>query len=312
MDDSMLRTRVAARKPIATNGISTSSRPLEGLLSKSGRGAAAEANSAKSPATRINRQQYVYIGGFISILLLVIYFRFDTSMKQNALAGVDNTASHGEDAVGVPLLIDATNQNRSFVCITGQLGRLELDNKIITMLAPLRNAGYEPDVALILDESSTYSTSRRAARPPSFQNYSQAVEYLGKLQFNVITSSPYRQGRNPLVRDDYLAQLDNGGTPVRRRQRVENHARVWESLNQCYMAMTSNFQRAQDYRVVVRVREDAGIFQPLDVAKVLNAAEMAAPSIISDECQSYGECGISIAHEYGRGRRTNPICTRNK
>ena len=82
-----------------------------------------------------------------------------------------STSKSGNGSQGhlpLPMLDSTDNDNdlhhkssprRSFVCITGQLERLELDNKINSVLFPLRAAGYEPDIALVLDDSSLRVTN---------------------------------------------------------------------------------------------------------------------------------------------------------
>ena len=197
---------------------------------------------------------------------------------------------------------------RSFVCITGQLGRLELENKIGSVLGPLRAAGYEPDVALIIDDSATaphvtnnykfgldYSTTITSAFP-SFQ---AAVSYLREdYGFQVLTDQPYEQVAEPILNEQYIAQLHHKKemTDEDHLDRARNNIRMLETWAQCHAAMVADLERASTYEIVIRIREDVGFIEEMDVQaavvdlKSKNGHTMKPPpTIISNGCrQNHG------------------------
>ena len=171
-----------------------------------------------------------------------------------------------------------TNNNtsrRSFVCITGQANRLELANKIVAVLNPLRQAGYEPDIALILDDSSStpHVTNDQVikvdytAHAPVFATFDDAVQLLRTMDVNVLTESPYIQVADPILSEKYVAQLHRkaGMSEEQHRKRAENNLRMMESWAQCHNIMVADIDRSMTYDLVVRTREDTGFLQALDV-----------------------------------------------
>ena len=165
--------------------------------------------------------------------------------------------------------------HRSFVCITGQVNRLELANKVVVVLNPLRQAGFEPDIALILDDSSStpHVTNDQVikvdytAHAPVFATFDDAVQLLRKMEFNVLTESPYIQVADPILSEKYVAQLHrkDGMSDEQHRKRAENNLRMMESWAQCHNVMVADIDRSMTYDLVVRTREDTGFLQALDV-----------------------------------------------
>ena len=164
---------------------------------------------------------------------------------------------------------------RSFVCITGQVNRLELANKIVAVLNPLRQAGYEPDIALILDDSSStpHVTNDQVikvdytAHAPAFATFDDAAQLLREMEFNVLTESPYIQVADPILSEKYVAQLHRkaGMSEEQHRKRAENNLRMMESWTQCHNVMVADINRSMTYDLVVRTREDTGFLRALDV-----------------------------------------------
>jgi len=115
---------------------------------------------------------------------------------------------------------------RAFVCITGQVSRLELDNKLQQVLLPL--AGYlggtdTVDVALVLDPTGTHATNSdgrvdKGAVKPAFTSGTQAVETLHAANFTRAVYVEYIAAVDPPVSPQYLQQLKRNSYPRLLRQ----------------------------------------------------------------------------------------------
>eukprot|EP00550_Attheya_septentrionalis_P010775 CAMPEP_0198304690 /NCGR_PEP_ID=MMETSP1449-20131203/57533_1 /TAXON_ID=420275 /ORGANISM="Attheya septentrionalis, Strain CCMP2084" /LENGTH=358 /DNA_ID=CAMNT_0044007219 /DNA_START=30 /DNA_END=1103 /DNA_ORIENTATION=- len=155
--------------------------------------------------------------------------------------------------------LSADRDHHAFVCITGQVARMELELKVRNLLNPLLEAGFSPDVALILsDKSGEFFASKPndKARTPLFASYKDAKEFLEERDFNVVTNTPYIQTKNPIINEDYQEEL--GG--VRMDIRALNHARMFAALVPCYNEMVqASKQMGSDYDVVIRIREFAAL-----------------------------------------------------
>jgi len=186
------------------------------------------------------------------------------------------------------------HSRRSFVCISGQLERLELQNKIATVLYPLREAGYEPDIALVLDDSSLRVTNGVGpkgvdfAYSPVYKTFADAVEVLRDLDFRVLTESPYIQVAEPIVNEQYVLHLQQkaGMTYEQHRDRSKNNIRMMESWQQCYAEMMADDTRSMRYDIIVRVREDAGFLEALDISFLRQELDKGPKTVISNGCRT--------------------------
>jgi len=169
---------------------------------------------------------------------------------------------------------------RSFVCINGQLERLELDNKLENLLIPIReDIGGTVDIALVVSENQALYTKvkvsdQRAKHKAVFDHYYEAVEYLTKQGFNVVSTEPSPHSVDPMVYPEYeirLAQLANDKNIKtaylfeRNHKRAQNHVRQAISGESCYRHM---METGHDYSrgIVSRWRDDVGFEHRLDVA----------------------------------------------
>mmetsp|Transcript_14732 Transcript_14732/g.32826 ORF Transcript_14732/g.32826 Transcript_14732/m.32826 type:complete len:487 (+) Transcript_14732:208-1668(+) len=182
-------------------------------------------------------------------------------------------------------------QRRSFVCITGQLSRLELDNKIATVLEPLRSIGLDPDIALVIDDSISYTTNDQridADYHPRYETFTRAVQDLRNYGYNVVTDEPYHQVPNPIVAPDYVLNLHRRGSfdEIKHMERATNNVRMLESWSQCHAAMSRHVDRMSTYDVVVRVREDVGFLEAIDMDQVVQDLSRDPTALLSNGCRS--------------------------
>ena len=208
----------------------------------------------------------------------------------------------------------------SFVCISGQLQRLELDNKLVNLLEPMKKTlGGSVYVALVMTENKAIYTKdqiseQRAQHEPQFETYQEAVDYLAKRGFIVLTESPYPHSPNPYVYEEYLqrlAQLANGEKLKDPKffdydkRRAQNHVRQAIAGELCYRAMESS---AIDFSngIIARFRDDVGFQEKLpiqnmtewlhdppkippgkDLAVVPKLASTNRPTIITPYCRNW-------------------------
>jgi hypothetical protein len=167
----------------------------------------------------------------------------------------------------------------SFVCITGQLERLELENKIKTLLDPIReDIGGTVDVALVITNNTALYTKKNvanemASHSPIFKQYQEAVDYLTSRDFNVVTTGAATHTKDPLVYPEYqqrLAQLANDKKIKKPEhfaynyKRAQNHIRQAISCEVCYRHMIAT---ETDYSrgIVTRWRDDVGFENRLPI-----------------------------------------------
>ena len=166
-----------------------------------------------------------------------------------------------------------TSQMRSFVCITGQLSRLEMQNKIATVLEPLRQAGLPPDIALVVDDGISITTNDQrieATYRPAYGAFQDVVDELRSYQYTVLTDGPYHQPEQVLVPPDYLKYLHHRSSfdASKTEERAANNVRMMESWSQCYVEMSRDVERMASYDVVMRIREDTGFLSAIDFDQV--------------------------------------------
>ena len=229
----------------------------------------------------------------LSVAVVLALLIVDISIRTHHSKNIDTNTKNNIQA-----------PRRSFVCITGQLGRLELENKIGSVLGPLRAAGYEPDVALIIDDSATsphvtnnykYGLDYSNTITSAFPSFQAAVSYLREdYGFQVLTDQPYEQVAEPILNEQYLAQLHHKKkmTDEEHLDRARNNIRMLETWAQCHAAMVADLERASTYEIVIRIREDVGFIEEMDVqAAVVDLksknghTRKPPPTIISNGCR---------------------------
>lgn len=236
-----------------------------------------------------------------SIILASLAVSFAAGVLATIFISGSTSTSSNESQGYLSTMLDSTDNNhehtslrRSFVCITGQLERLELDNKINSVLFPLRAAGYEPDVALVLDDSSLRVTNDVGPKgvdfdyAPVYTAFDDAVQDLRDLNFHVITDSPYIQAVDPIVNEEYVQHLQQkaGMSYEQHRERSKNNIRMMESWQQCYAEMMANVERSTTYDLVIRVREDAGFLEALDIDFLTQELAKSSRTVISNGCRT--------------------------
>ena len=184
------------------------------------------------------------------------------------------------------------SQRRSFVCITGQLSRLEMQNKIATVLEPLRQAGLPPDIALVVDDSISITTNDQrieATYRPAYGSFQDVLDELRSYQYNVLTDGPYHQPEQVLVPPDYLKYLHHRSSfdANKTEERAANNVRMMESWSQCYVEMSRDVERMASYDVVMRIREDTGFLSAIDFDQVRQDLRDDPLAMINNGCRAW-------------------------
>jgi hypothetical protein len=134
-----------------------------------------------------------------------------------------------------------------FICITGQLSRLEIFTKVNSIISPNRH--HRLDVVFVLDPNSQRSTNLMLPHRELSYTESQVVVEFEKAGANVLFFDNRSQTDDPQVSATYVKQLNKVWMHKDARyQRAQNHFRQYEAFRRC------NVQPSYD--LYVRLRED--------------------------------------------------------
>ncbi|CAB9503745.1 expressed unknown protein [Seminavis robusta] len=201
------------------------------------------------------------------------------------------------DPTPQPLIIDeiiphSTRKRGSkhiFLCVTGQLQRLILARKMQTLMDPLSKDGYTIHVALLLtdDKNQTFFTNNETITTTSeLPSFAKAVEKLESRGYHVLTRNATTQNPDPAVSFLYMGLLDkkNLGKAFQ-MVRTKNHARQFETLNECYDVMKrAEKEYHMTYQLVMRIRDDAAFLEPWDLSQIMPVTKK---TIMSSDCRCW-------------------------
>ena len=202
-----------------------------------------------------------------------------------------------------PFSSSTDSQKRSFVCITGQLSRLELQNKIATILEPLRKVGLPPDIALVVDDTISFTTNDQridADYHPAYTSFKDVVNELRSYEYTVLTDGPYHQPAEVIVPPDYMKYLHQRSSfdYNKTAERAANNVRMMESWSQCYVEMSRNVDRMASYDVVVRIREDTGFLSAVDFGRVRQDLRDDPLAMLNNGCRAWYD-GLAMNDKFG-------------
>ena len=172
----------------------------------------------------------------------------------------------------------------SYVCITGQLGRLELANKIEKFIQPLtEKTGVIVKLALTQGEShftnsfdgSHITDSVKSSARMSINDAREILHKHGVKQ--TIVTVPFLNVSIP-VHTEYIHALDKrdwlSRDPTYNIRRERNHKRQYETLDSCKIQKRDGFVYKNEPRYTFRIREDT-FFIKMDIDKVLHQLDQA-------------------------------------
>ena len=227
------------------------------------------------------------------------------SAEVSQLRGPAQSKPHEADE---SMFSNTDSQRRSFVCITGQLSRLELQNKIATVLEQLRRVGLPPDIALVVDDTISFTTNDQridADYHPAYTSFADVVNELRSYEYTVLTDGPYHQPAEVIVPPDYLKYLNHQAITRRSSfdynktvERAENNIRMMESWSQCYVEMSRDVERMASYDVVVRIREDTGFLTAVDFERVQQDLQDDPLAMLNNGCRAWYD-GLAMNDKFG-------------
>ena len=192
---------------------------------------------------------------------------------------------------------------RAFVCVTGQMSRLELHSKMENVFLPMKEAGFEIDVALVVSTGDTVFTNEEAKKSyevPSFKTHAEAATFLTSEpnKVNVVSRDSYPKLADPKVPEQYVRLLlinQDFRTKDEQRVRAQNHARIFDSYLRCLehadeaeaAARASGDKTTPYYDVFMRIRDDVGLMKPLHKNVLAHAFPPPPNSIVVTECRGW-------------------------
>lgn len=165
-------------------------------------------------------------------------------------------------------------KKKAFICITGQVERLELDGKISMLFEPLKRRGYEVSATFLLTEGQVRFTNKGEYSKSPFR-----VKKLSELYPEYVFKQ-IEKILNPPINIDLFKHLNKAWFwPAEQKRRAENHYRQYNTLNQCYEHISN------DVDIIVRIREDAFIHR-INWDEIIHKLKRSGPVIMTP---SYAE-----------------------
>lgn len=200
--------------------------------------------------------------------------------------------------VGITDTMSEVNKS-AFICITGQLSRLELENKIRTLMEPLHGQGYNIDVALVLSEGEPKFTNK-AADEKRYDSLKDALKVFKNLSYvrvlnpNFKAYSPIPNPNPPAVYYMSLKKVDE--RPFEEvLERTESHVRIFDSYQRCWdLERKDAFANRQGalHDLYIRIREDVGLSIPVNMTMLNEFTTFSHTNkpklILVTDCRSWG------------------------
>lgn len=192
------------------------------------------------------------------------------------------------------------NVPKAYICITGQLPRLELVNKISTLLLPLHQRGFKLYIGLAINSAHArvhYTNNNNGDKMQLYTSINDAVRDLSNTAgVEEVKHIEVFHSGNLTINERYRVQL--GNHTVNKFARASNHIRQYETLSAC-----SRWKDAlESSDVVVRIREDI-LIEYMNLSAILK--QVYSGNIVASACDSWR--GINdkmaflpsiVAHDY--------------
>ncbi|CAJ1433598.1 unnamed protein product [Effrenium voratum] len=160
-----------------------------------------------------------------------------------------------------------TENPKLSICVTGQIGRLELNTKISRLINPSILAGYRVQLFLVLDPRNETTYIHRSAGEVyenhtlvdgPFERLEDTIPYLPS---NIaVVFDPYvpvDYPTDPRYVDELVNHADFENNTEAARARAKSHMRQWQVLDRCW-------QLIEPYKpkVLLRMRDDTAVLEP--------------------------------------------------
>jgi hypothetical protein len=187
---------------------------------------------------------------------------------------------------------------RAFVCICGQLSRLEMDSKFENMFLPLQELGFQVDVAFALSTGRlVFSNPRKVKKhmtdmAPAFDNEASLLSYMKAHNLGVVSKKGfvYEIVSDPHTNRQYEKQLIPKSENATKKEiqnekafRTVTHGRMYDSYQRCMRDI--DHKTLKGYDLVVRIREDVSFPEPVQSRLY---TDFPRNTIVSSDCRVWG------------------------
>jgi len=197
---------------------------------------------------------------------------------------IDSKASRKREQT---VQLETQEKKKVFVCVTGQIQRFVVREKIATVFKPLQEAGYDLDIALVMSEGSASFVNaipNGTLTGPEVETWEEAADLLS--DFNVL---PYRIPPLTATIERMNGTFYERNLAKPKKVRLEKsflHMKQMETLAHCMDAVP----RHQDYAFHVRLRDDVALAPPLNAIRLVRRLLKTTPGpiIMASNCQAWG------------------------
>lgn len=217
-------------------------------------------------ASRIDRMLCLKCNRLLILVLLFLFAKHTTLAQGNVYTG---------------------SKKGVYVCITGQLSRVELGNKIKKLLKPLNRLGYHTYIGLALTTDSPHFTNINNG------DKMRLLTSIGQATHRLLNTAGVKEVRHfmPQHSEDmyanmwYKQHLDNDNSI----SRVKNHARQYHTLQYCNE--WSNISQFTD--LTIRVRDDI-LFERINVPEIVQHT-LQTGAVVTSTCDAWAGMNDKVA-----------------
>ena len=234
----------------------------------------------------------IFLGVVVIMMVLLICWVTEFTQLDTQEEGRTDTHQYINNTV---------NTKKAYVCITGQLSRLELHNKIQYLLNPLHALGYTLFIGLALsEEPPKYSNNNSGSKLILKKSIREVVRELYKVKgvkqvkhfppnFDHLSFNPkydkflgnytIRDENNILIHKNYLSNQAELAVNNARQFKTLQHCNNWPNLN-------------LETEIIIRVREDV-LIHTINLPHILRLVREGA--IVTSKCDQWRGINDKIA-----------------
>jgi len=194
-------------------------------------------------------------------------------------------------------LRSSANDKNIFLCITGQIGRLNMIDKFEKIIDPYTKLGYSVHVGLSLQMNTKLSfTNNLKTRlshdvQPSYKNIEEVKDLL---EFHHVDADISLIDTQHIAYDKilqfgqsflkYTYALDKKWmSPGKKLMRATNHFKQYELMSKCADIYENKVNQGVDFEFALKMRDDA-----IPLINILDLDIIPKHSLVSSKCQSWG------------------------
>lgn len=190
------------------------------------------------------------------------------------------------------------------LCITGQLGRLEVRSKVEAVLKHAASSNHVVDVVLAVHNSSrsesVFVNSGMVQRAMNSQTSKAYARSMARQDLEFY-SRYYRESfvesmSDALLNMDYVEHLDKTRmNSTQKEARGRSHISQWYHMSRCWKEFEAlEYEQQFRYDSFLRLRDDAYVLAPMDLSAVVSLSNSKDEQvIIVPHCESSKKDGIN-------------------